>query len=406
MTDAARAVTAAHRREWAALLAPAVRLLGDLDAAEECVQDAYLAALTAWEGHGVPDNPAAWLATAARRRALDLLRKRHTARRKLVLLAEPDVDAAPVDDDRLGLVFLCAHPALAPEARIALTLRLVCGVTTAEIAAALLVPEPTAAARITRAKKKIAAAGIPFRVPAPEEWPRRLDAVLTVVHLVFTTGHTAPGAATLVRPDLVDLALRLARLLHELMPREREVAGLLAQLLLTDARRPARCDADGHLVLLEDQDRSRWDRAALDEGRALLLRALTRGRPAPPGRFALQAAIAGVHADAPAWADTDWPQILQLYDVLLRVWPSPVVALNRAAARAMVDGPQAALADVDALVAAGRLGSYPYLAVTRAVLLRRAGRPAEAAAAYREALALTTNATEREFLERRLADHS
>lgn len=402
---AAAAVARTHRREWAALLAPAVRLLGDLDLAEECVQEAYAAALTTWEERGVPANPAAWLVTATRNRALDVLRRRSTAGRKLGLLGEPDEHRTDDhDDDRLGLVFLCAHPALAPEARLALTLRMVGGLTTSEVAAAFLVPEATAAARITRAKKKVAAARIPFRTPPPEQWPERLDAVLTVVHLVFTTGHTAPAGDALVRPDLVALALRLARLLHELMPTEREVVGLLALLVLTDARRRARCDAAGRLVLLDSQDRSLWNRAALDEGRALVRRALTRGRPAPPGRFALQAAVAAVHADAPSWADTDWPQIVQLYDVLLRVWPTPVVALNRAAARSWVDGPDRALADLDALAADPRLAGYPYLPATRADLLRRAGRSAEARAEYRAALRLTANSAEREFLQRRLAE--
>ncbi len=282
-----------------------------------------------------------------------------------------------------------------------MTLRLVCGLTTAEIARAFLVSEPTMAARITRAKKKIAAARIPYRVPPTNELPDRLDAVLTVVHLLYTTGHTAPHGDRLVRTELVERALDLARLLHALLPDDREVRGLLALLLLTDARRATRTDADGRLLLLEEQDRSRWDRQAMTEGRELVRQALRRGQP---GRFALQAAIAVVHAEAPTYADTDWREVLGLYDALLAVWPSPVVALNRAVAVAMVDGPTAGLAALDPLAGDPHLAGYPYLAATRADLLRRLGRPEDAAQAYRSALALATNAAERDFLARRLAE--
>jgi RNA polymerase sigma-70 factor (ECF subfamily) len=283
---------------------------------------------------------------------------------------------------------------------VALTLRLVCGLTTAEIAQAFLVSEPTMAARVTRAKKKISAARIAYRVPGEAELPDRLDAVLTVVHLLFTTGHTAPGGPRLVRADLVDRAIGLARMLRELMPDEREVRGLLALLLLTDARRATRTDAAGRLLLLEDQDRAQWDRAAIEEGISLVPGALRGGCP---GRFALQAAIAALHAEAPSYATTDWPQVLALYGELLRAWPSPVVALNRAVALAEVDGPEAALAELDELSQDGRLAGYHYLPAAQAALLRRLGRRAEAADAYRAALELASNEAERDFLGRRLA---
>jgi RNA polymerase sigma-70 factor (ECF subfamily) len=397
-----RAVADAHRREWARVLAATARVAGDLDLAEECVQDAYLAALDAWARHGVPDSPGAWLTTTARRRALDAHRRAGTLRAKLPLLVEPPDEPAPgyddIPDDRLRLVFTCCHPALASEAQVALTLRLLCGLTTTEIAAAFLVSESTMAARVTRAKKKIAAARIPYRVPSVAELPDRLHAVLVVVHLVFTTGHTAPGGDRLVRADLVDRSIALARMLHGLMPDEPEVGGLLALLLLTDARRSTRVDPAGRIVLLADQDRSAWDRAAIAEGAALVLAAV-RARRA--GRFTLQAAIAALHAEAPSYEETDWPQVVGLYDALLRVWPSPVVELNRAVALAMVDGAAAALAGVDALAADGRLAGY--LPATRADLLGRLGRTEEAAAAYREAIALAGNDAERALLVSKLA---
>jgi RNA polymerase sigma-70 factor (ECF subfamily) len=300
-------------------------------------------------------------------------------------------------------VFTCCHPALALEAQVALTLRLVCGLTTVEIARAFLVAEPTMAARVTRAKKKISAARISYRVPGAAQLPDRLDAVLTVVHLLYTTGHTAPAGDDLVRSDLVERAIGLARMLHTLMPDEPEVRGLLGLLLLTDARRATRVGANGVLLLLEEQDRTRWDRAAIEEGIDLVLDALRGGRP---GRFALQGAVAALHAEAPSYEQTDWPQVLGVYDALLRVWPSPVVALNRAVALAMVQGPGAALAEVEALEQAGRLAGYRYLAATKADLLRRLDRRAEAAQAYRAALDLADNAAERAFLAGRLADLS
>ncbi len=395
----------AHRREWAFVLAATARVAGDLDLAEECVQDAYVSALEAWSRQGVPRNPGAWLTTTARRRAIDLLRRDSTLRRKLPLLVEPDEAAAQegsgvIPDDRLRLVFTCCHPALAREAQVALTLRLVCGLSTAEIAQAFLVPEPTMAARVTRAKKKISAARIAYRVPEAAELPDRLDAVLTVVHLLYTTGHTAPDGNGLVRPDLVDRAVGLARMLCGLMPDEPEAHGLLALILLTDARRMTRSAPDGRLLLLEEQDRAQWDRPAIDEGIRLVRPAL-RGCP---GRFALQAAIAALHAQAPSYQATDWPKIVRLYDLLGRAWPSPVVALNRAVAVAMAAGPEAGLAELDGLEQDGRLAGDRYLPAARADLLRRLGRADEAAAAYRAALELTSNHAERQFLAGRLAE--
>jgi len=409
VSEVGQALAEAHRREWAFVVAAAVRAAGDVGIAEECAQEAFVAALQGWERDGVPRNPGGWLATAARRRAIDQVRRSVSLRGKLPLLIEPEADEEPggseeddvIPDDRLRLVFTCCHPALAREAQVALTLRLVCGLTTPQIARLFLTSEPTMAARVTRAKKKIAAARIPYRTPPQHELPDRLAAVLTVVHLLYTTGHTAADGDTLVRADLVERAVDLARLLHALMPDEREVRGLLALLLLGDARRATRTDADGSLVLLEHQDRSRWDRPMIDEGRRLVVEALRGPRP---GRFALQAAIAAVHAEAPTYAATDWPEILGLYDELLRVWPSPVVGLNRAVSVAMVDGPDAGLAAVDALAEDPRLASYPYLAATRADLLRRLGRVKEAAGAYQEALLLAGNAAERQFLVGRLQE--
>jgi RNA polymerase sigma-70 factor, ECF subfamily len=402
----ANAVADAHRREWAFVLAATARVASDIDLAEECVQDAYVSALDAWIRDGVPNNPGAWLTTAARRKALDALRRERTLRTKLPLLVEPasaadgleEPDVIP--DDRLRLIFTCCHPALAREAQVALTLRLVCGLGTDDIARAFLVPEPTMAARVTRAKKKISAARIAYRVPGASELPDRLDAVLTVVHLLYTTGHTAPSGSRLVRTDLVERALDLARLLRVLMPDEREVRGLLALMVLGDARRATRTDDTGRLLLLEEQDRSRWDRTAIAEGHALVVEAMRGGQP---GRFALQAAIAALHAQAPSYAETDWPQVLALYDLLLRVWPSPVVALNRGVAVAMVRGPRAGLAEIEALENDGRLAGYRYLPATKADLLRRLGRHAEAATAYRAALSLADNDAERAFLSARLA---
>jgi RNA polymerase sigma-70 factor (ECF subfamily) len=404
VTDAAAAVADAHRREWAGVLAATVRVTRDLDLAEECVQEAYAQALVAWRD-GVPARPGAWLTTAARRRALDLHRRAAVAERALPLLVVDEVAPEPggppgPPDDLLALLFTCCHPALTAEARVALTLRLLGGLSTPEIARAFLVSEPTMAARLTRAKKKIAAAGVPFRVPDPEEMPHRLGGVLAVVHLVLTTGHTAPTGAALVRDDLLDRAHDLARLLRSRFPGDADVAGLLALVLLTDARRTTRTDAEGRLVLLADQDRSRWDGEMIDEGRALVRTALAAR---PVSRYAVLAAVAAVHADAPSADDTDWPEIVGLYDVLLAHWPSPVVALNRAVALGFADGPDAGLAALDALADEPRLAGYGYLAAARGELLRRAGRSAEARTALEEAALLTGNDVERDLLARRIA---
>jgi len=402
-----RAVADAHRREWAFVLAATARVAGDFDLAEECVQDAYVAALDAWAREGIPRKPGAWLTTIAKRRALDALRRERVFRTKMPMLVEPDEaevdepDEDAVPDDRLRLIFTCCHPALAREAQVALTLRLVCGVGTGDIAKAFLVTETTMAARVTRAKKKISTARIPYRVPDSSELTERLDAVLSVIHLLYTTGHTAPSGADLVRADLVERALHLARMLLALMPDEPEVRGLLALLLFTDARRVTRTDAEGRLRLLEDQDRSLWDRAAIDEGRRLVLDSFRTGRV---GRYALQAAIASLHAIAASYEATDWPQILGLYDQLLLVWPSPVVALNRAVAVSMVRGPEAGLAEIGSLARDGRLDGYHYLPAVRADLLRRLGRRDEAATAYQAAIDLVDNEAEQQFLAARLAE--
>ena len=382
-----------------------MRVTRDLDLAEDAVQEAYVSALGAWERDGVPSRPGAWLTTAARRVALNALARGKTLRTKLPLLLEPEEtemsfdEADPIPDDRLRLVFTCCHPALSREAQVALTLRLVCGVATPDIAHAFLVSEPTMAARITRAKKKIAAAGIPYAVP--ENLTERLDPVLTVIHLLSTAGHTAPSGAALVRVDLSERALDLARMLRLLLPDEREVAGLLALLLVHHARAATRVDDAGRLLRLSEQDRLSWDAGEITEADRLVVGALRAG---PPGRFTLQAAIAALHAQAPSYEDTDWPQLLELYDALLRVWPSPVVVLNRAVVVAMVDGEQAALEEVEALERDGRLASYRYLPSTKADLLRRLGRHEEAGEAYRAALALTENEAERDFLSRRWAE--
>ena len=418
MTDPAAvesAVADAHRRGWALVLAATARVTRDLDLAEECVQEAYASALVSWVRDGIPDKPAAWLTTTAKRRAVDAIRREQVLRSKLPLLVEPEEtveetamdDADPFSDDpadvvpdeRLRLIFMCCHPALAQDAQLALTLRLVCGLSTADVARAFLVSESTMAARMTRAKKKIISTRIPYRVPASAELPDRLRGVLGVVHLLFTTGHTAPSGASLVRTDLVDQALHLTRMLRELMPDEREVWGLLALLLVTDARRATRVDDSGRLLRLEDQDRSRWDRAAIAEAHDLIMDGLRGGRP---GRYVLQATIASLYAEAPTYDQTDWAQIVTVYDALLTIWPSPVVALNRAVAVAMVSGPAQALAEVEALEQDARLAGYQYLPAIKADLLHRLGRADEASIAYRRALELTTNDAEREFLTQRI----
>ena len=396
----------AHRKEWAFVLAATLRVTGDIDLAEECVQDAYARALATWSTGGIPLKPGAWLTTVARRRAIDVARRGVNHHRALPLLVEPVTEVGPgeldepdIVDDRLRLMFTCCHPAIALEAQVALTLRLVCGLTTAEVARAFLLSESTMAARITRAKKKIAIARIPYRVPSLGELPNRIDAVLTVLHLLYSTGYTAPEGADLIRRDLVERALDLARLLRKLLPDDADVAGLLALILLTDARRATRLGRDDQLVLLADQDRSRWDHVAIAEGLELVREALRRR---PPGRFALMAAIAAVHDEAPSWDATDWGEIVGLYDLLVELWPSPVVALNRAVAVGLAIGPDAGLAALDALATEPVLATYSYLASARADFLRRLGRASEARVAYEEALLLCENVVERAFLVNRL----
>ncbi|TMB21319.1 MAG: RNA polymerase sigma factor [Deltaproteobacteria bacterium] len=398
-----------HREESGRILATLIRLLGDFDLAEEVVQEAYAAALEQWPDKGLPRNPRAWVVQTARHKAIDRLRRRARFSEKVDELAAMQALEEPageqedpgVRDDQLRLIFTCCHPSLATEAQVALTLRTLCGLSTEEIARAFLVPTATMAQRLVRAKHKIREAGIPYRVPPPELLPERMDAVMAVVYLVFTEGYAATMGETLIRRELCAEAIRLARLLDALLPDRAEPPALLALLLLHDSRRATRTNPVGDLVLLEDQDRARWDHAQVAEGLSLVERALRRG---PPGPYALQAAIAAVHARAPRAADTDWRQITALYALLLQRFPSPVVALNHAVAVAMSEGPAAGLRLLDSLSARGELSSYHLLPAARADLLRRLGRNREAAAAYREAVALATNAAERRFLERRLAE--
>ena len=390
------------------MVAATVRVTRDLDLAQECAQEAYAQALRTWSTAGVPSRPGAWLTTVARNRARDVLQRESRFRRAMPLLViDPiiestfDPDPPVLDDERLRLIFTCCHPALSRDAQVALTARLVCGLSTAEVAHAFLVQESTMAARITRAKAKIAKARIPYRIPVQAELADRVQAVLEVVHLIFATGHAAPIGTQLMRRDLVDRAIELGRLVHELLPDEREAAALLALMLLIDARSSGRLSRSGRLMVLSEQDRSGWDRELVGAGVELLTRTLREG---PAGRFAIQAAIAAVHAEAPSFQQTDWNEIVALYEMLRRHWPSPVVDLNWAVAVGFRDGPSAGLAAVEPLLAEPALATYSYLSATRADFLRRLGRLTEARAAYEEALALNDNDVERAFLADRLEE--
>ena len=399
-----------YRSESRQVLATLIRLLGDFDAAEEALHEAFAVAVERWSRDGVPNNPRAWLVSTGRFKAIDGMRRRARFDASLTELAkhiesttsdaeEWDGDES-VEDDRLRLVFTCCHPALQLDAQVALTLREVCGLTTDEIARAFLTKPPTVAQRIVRAKAKIRDAGIPYVVPSETDLPDRLDAVLRVVYLVFNEGYSASSGASLTRHDLSGEAIRLGRLLIDLLP-EPEAIGLLALMLLQDSRRAARTSSTGDLILLEDQDRSLWNREQIIEGSALVERALSSGRVGP---YTFQAAIAAVHAEAPQPAATDWAQIVSLYDVLMRANPSPVVELNRAVAVAMRDGPMAGLTLIDAIHARGELANYHLAHAARADLCRRLGRTAEARTSYERALSLTQQEPERRFLERRLEE--
>jgi RNA polymerase sigma-70 factor, ECF subfamily len=408
--DVAGAVDAVYRSDWGRIVAAMIRLIGDFDLAEETAQEAFTAAVDQWRDSGVPEFPRAWIIQTARHKAIDRLRRRERSSEALEshgpswfnrTVEEPDYDTNEIPDDRLRLIFTCCHPAIALDAQVALTLRTLGGLETDEIARAFLVPPVTMAQRLVRAKRKIRDAGIPYVVPDTNDMPPRLDAVLTAIYLVFNEGYAPTRGAPLVRTDLSAEAIRLGRLVRTLMtPPPREATALVALMLLHDSRRDARSNEAGDLVVLEEQDRSRWNQQQIAEALPLVEEALRGG----PGPFALQAAIAALHCQAARAEETDWPQIVRLYNVLERVQPSPIVSLNRAVAIAMVDGPQRSLALVDGLAAAGDLDGYHLLHAARADLLRRLGRTSEAAASYARAVALASNDSERRFLERRLRE--
>jgi RNA polymerase sigma factor (sigma-70 family) len=419
-SDVELAIGSAHRSEWARLLATTMQMTRDIDVAEECVQEAYAEALVTWNRDGVPNNPGAWLTIAARRRAVDVLRRETTFRSKMPLLIDDDErdegnamagsndlgrddwsreGSDVVQDQRLRLIFMCCHPALNQEAQLALTLRLVCGMSTPDIARSMLVSPSTMSARLTRAKKKISIARIRVGVPKESELPDRLRPVLGVIYLLFTSGHTAPSGDSLLRIDLIDESILLARMLRTLMPDEPEVAGLLGLLLVNDARRDARLGARGEPLRLDEQDRSTWNQFTIDEARELIEFSMRRSRP---GRYALQGAIALLYAEAPAFDETNWLQIRHLYDELLLVWPSPVVALNRAVVTSKTSGPHVALQEVEALELDERLANYHYLYSIKADLLSQLGRTSEANEEFQRAAELSTNEAERKYLNSRV----
>ena len=410
LSSASATVDTVYRAEWGRIVATLIRSFGDFDVAEDAAQEAFAAAVDQWRAKGIPDSPAAWIIQTARHKAIDRLRRQTNFQEKVQSYAyelpttteQPELDTSEIPDDRLRLIFTCCHPALAPEAQVALTLRTLCGLETDEIARAFLVPSPTMAQRLVRAKRKIREAKIPYSVPDTAEIPARVDAVLTVIYLVFNEGYTATRGGPLMRGDLCAEAIRLARLIRMLMapyPPE-EATGLLALMLLHDSRRDARVDEAGDLVVLEEQDRTRWIHEQISEALPLVGESMRR----EPGPYALQAAIAAEHCKAASAEETDWPQIVRLYDLLERVQPSPIVSLNRAVAIAMVDGPRQGLDLINDLAATGNLDDYHLLHAARADLLRRLGSTAEAARSYELALTLVTNESEKRFLERRLRE--